>query len=83
MLVISRKINEKIKIGDNIEIYIISIDKNQIKLGIEAPKEVTILRGELIESIKEENKKAIKTINIENLKNFSKVINENKSTGKS
>ncbi len=83
MLVISRKLNEKIKIGENIEIYIISIDKNQVKIGIEAPKEVTILRGELIESIKEENKKAIKNINIENLKNFSKVINENKSTGKS
>ena len=83
MLVISRKINEKIKIGDNIEVYVISIDKNQIKLGIEAPKEVTILRGELIESIKEENKKAVKAISVENLKNFSKVINENKSTGKS
>ena len=83
MLVISRKLNEKIKIGENIEIYIISIDKNQVKIGIEAPKEVTILRGELIESIKEENKKAVKNINIENLKNFSKVINENKSTGKS
>ncbi len=83
MLVISRKLNEKIKIGENIEIYIISIDKNQVKIGIEAPKEVTILRGELIESIKEENKKAVKSINIENLKNFSKVINENKSTSKS
>ncbi len=83
MLVISRKLNEKIKIGENIEIYIISIDKNQVKIGIEAPKEVTILRGELIENIKEENKKAVKNINIENLKNFSKVINENKSTGKS
>ena len=83
MLVISRKINEKIKIGENIEIYIISIDKNQVKLGIEAPKEITILRAELIENIKEENKKALKKIDIENLKNFSKVINENKSTRKS
>ena len=79
MLVISRKLNEKVKIGDNIEIYIISIEKNQIKLGIEAPKEVTILRGELIDSIKKENKKAVKAVSIENLKNFSKVINENKS----
>jgi len=83
MLVISRKIGEKIKIGDEIEIFIISIEKNQVKLGIEAPKAVTILRSELIENIKKENKKAIKTISIENLKNFSKVINENKSTGKS
>ena len=83
MLVISRKTGEKIKIGENIEIHIISIDKNQVKIGIEAPKKIIILRGELIESIKEENKKAVKHINTENLKNFSKVINENKSTGKS
>lgn len=83
MLVISRKINEKIKIGDNIEIFIISIDKNQVKLGIEAPKQISILRGELIENIKEENKKALRSISIENLKNFSKVINENKSSCKS
>jgi len=60
MLVISRKINEKIKIGDDIEITVISIDKNQIKIGIEAPRNVPILRSELIEEVKKENKKAAK-----------------------
>jgi len=83
MLVISRKIGDKIQIGEDIEIFILSIDKNQIKIGIEAPKEIPILRGELIENIKNENIKAAKNIDINTLKNFSKVINENKSICKS
>ena len=82
MLVISRKINEKVKIGNDIEIIILSIDKNQVKIGIEAPKEIAILRSELIENIKNENIKASKNIDLTTLKNFSKVINENKSSRK-
>jgi carbon storage regulator len=72
MLVISRKINEKIKIGEDIEIVIVSIDKNQVKIGIEAPKKFTILRSELIENIKKENLKAANQ-NID-LKEISKVF---------
>jgi carbon storage regulator len=75
MLVISRKINEKIKIGDDIEIVIVSIDKNQVKIGIEAPKNLTILRSELLENIKEENLKAAKQE--VDIKELSKVFNEN------
>ncbi len=71
MLVISRKINDKIKIGNDIEITIVSIDKNQVKIGIDAPKSLTILRGELIDQITKENKKAVREIDIETLKNFS------------
>jgi carbon storage regulator len=77
MLVISRKENERIKIGDDIEIVIVEIGKGQVKIGIEAPKNVHILRSELLEEIKEENKKASKEISLEKLKEFSKVINEN------
>jgi len=77
MLVISRKENQKIKIGDNIEIVVVSIDKNQVKIGIEAPKEVQILRSELLEDIKNENIKANKEVSLEKLQEFSKAINEN------
>jgi len=72
MLVISRKVDEKIKIGDEIEIIIISIEKNQVRIGIEAPKHIPILRNELIEEIKKENIKASKYVNIEIIKSFIK-----------
>ena len=72
MLVISRRIDQKIKIGEDIEIIVIGFEKNQVKLGIKAPKHITILRSELIEEIKKENKKAIKEININLLKNATK-----------
>jgi len=74
MLVISRKINEKIKIGDDIEITVIGVDKNQVKLGIEAPKEVPILRSELIEQITAENKKAAREIDTDVLKDISEIF---------
>ena len=77
MLIISRKIDEKIKIGDDIEIVIVDINKGQVKIGINAPKNVPIFREELIENIKNENKKANKEIEIEKITALTKVINEN------
>jgi len=53
MLVLTRKINEEIKIGPDISIKILSISENQIKIGIEAPQSVQILRGEVFEKVKE------------------------------
>lgn len=55
MLVLARKENESIKIGDNIEIKILSIGQNSVRLGIEAPKEVLISREELLDEIKNTN----------------------------
>ena len=47
MLVLSRKVDEKIHIGDGITITVLRINKNTIAIGIEAPKEVPVIRGEL------------------------------------
>ncbi len=55
MLVLTRKVNESIVIGDNIEIKIISISGKSVKIGIIAPKDVAIYRKELYEAIKREN----------------------------
>lgn len=56
MLVLKRKIDESIMIGDDIEIKIISYDKDGIRIGIEAPREMTIYRKEIYIEIQEENK---------------------------
>lgn len=58
MLVLTRKINEAIQIGDNIEVKVISVDGDQIKLGINAPKEIEVHRQEIYEAIQTENNEA-------------------------
>lgn len=49
MLVLSRKIGEKIVIGDNVTVVVSRVNGNRVTLGIEAPSEMRILRGELPE----------------------------------
>jgi len=61
MLVLTRKIEEIVRIGDNISIKIIDIDNRQVKLGIEAPKNVAINREEIYLRIQAENEAASKT----------------------
>ena len=74
MLVVSRKIGEELKIGDNIFIKIVDIDKNQIKIGIEAPREVPIVRMELLKEITKQNKLSIKATDIVTIHNLSDLI---------
>ncbi|MEG2017025.1 MAG: carbon storage regulator CsrA [Clostridium sp.] len=59
MLVINRKKGESILIGDDIEIKITKIEDGSVKIAISAPREVTILRKEILDKVKEENKNAM------------------------
>ncbi|MGG5255318.1 carbon storage regulator CsrA [Neobacillus sp. SM06] len=64
MLVLTRKANESIQIGENIEITVLEIKGEQIKLGIKAPKDIEIHRKEIYLSIQNENNQAALASNI-------------------
>ncbi len=55
MLVLARKIGEKIILNDNIEVIVLDTNQNTVKLGINAPKDVTVYREELYREIKQNN----------------------------
>ncbi len=61
MLALSRKINESIMIGHDIEITVLEIKGEQVKLGINAPKSVPLYRKEIYVQIQEANKEAVST----------------------
>ncbi|MCQ4088156.1 carbon storage regulator CsrA [Saccharibacillus sp. JS10] len=59
MLVLSRKKGESIMIGDDIELTVLSVEGDTIKLGIKAPKQIDIIRKEILVSVQENNQSAV------------------------
>lgn len=64
MLALSRKENEAIVIGNDIEVTILEVKGDQVKIGINAPKSVPVYRKELYLQIKETNKEAVEQANV-------------------
>ncbi|HTX72227.1 MAG TPA: carbon storage regulator CsrA [Rectinemataceae bacterium] len=58
MLILSRRVNERIVIGDDIVVSVVEVRGDQVKLGIEAPREVKVFRQEVYDAIQEENRRA-------------------------
>lgn len=71
MLALSRKKNEAIVVNNNIEITVLEIKGDQVKIGISAPKDVSIYRKELYLQIQEENSKAVA---VEGLDELNKLL---------
>jgi carbon storage regulator len=59
VLVLSRKLNQSIVIGDDVHIVVVSIDRDTVKLGIAAPREVPVHRAEVYEEIQRANRAAV------------------------
>ena len=62
MLILSRKINERIMIGDDISISVIEVRGDQVRIGVDAPKNVKVFRQEVYDEIRNENKAASQSI---------------------
>lgn len=58
MLILSRRLGERIVIGDDVVISVVEVRGDQVKLGIEAPKNVKVYRQEVFDSIQQENLRA-------------------------
>lgn len=70
MLALSRKKNEAIIVNNNVEITILDIKGDQVKLGITAPREVPVYRKEVYVQIQEANKESMNMDNVEGLQNL-------------
>lgn len=76
MLVLARKVDEAIVIGDNIMVKVVSVENGVVKLGIEAPKDVAILRDELAREVAEINKSALHKSDEEALRSLGKLLGQ-------
>jgi len=70
MLALTRKKGESIMIADNIEIVVLGVNNEQVRLGIIAPKHITVHRKEVYEQIQLENKEAQMSVNIAAMKSL-------------
>ena len=77
MLVLSRKQEQRIRIGDDIEITIVAVSGDNVRIGIEAPKQIKILRSEVYEELCAENKAAMTSPEISrNVRGLLKMLSD-------
>ncbi|NQZ70027.1 MAG: carbon storage regulator CsrA [Lentisphaeria bacterium] len=81
MLILMRRCEESIMIGNNIEIKVLKIQGNQVHIGIQAPREITVYRHEIWQQLLDENRKALQQetkLTPENIGGFKKLLKRKK-----
>lgn len=81
MLVLSRYLNQTIMIGDDIEVSIVDIKGDQVRIGIKAPREIKVYRKEIYEAISKENIDAASNRNVD-IKSIETLFNDKLSSDK-
>ena len=74
MLVLARKEDDAIHIGENIIVKVVSIENGIVKLGIEAPKEISIMRHELIAEVTRSNQAALQKVDAQEIAALSQLL---------
>lgn len=74
MLILARKLNESIMIGDDVEIVLVEIKGDQVKLGIRAPRNVAVHRTEIYKEIRDQNTRAAETPAPESLDSLASLL---------
>ena len=78
MLILTRKNGESIRIGDDIVIKVVELDSRHVKIGIEAPRSVSVNREEIYKRIQIENEAAASLSATESLKNMADILKKKK-----
>ena len=66
MLILTRKLGESIRVGDDVQITVLSVQGNSVKIGVKAPRSLSVHRQEIYDRIVEENRRAALSITVEN-----------------
>ena len=70
MLILTRKPGKAVRIGDSIEVYILEVKGDLVRLGIQAPRDVAIVRHEMIDQVRDQNREAAE-VDVDILEGFS------------
>ena len=77
MLALTRRVGERIVIGDDVVVTVVDVKGDNVRLAIQAPKEIKIFRGEIYDAIAAENQRAVIPVEAESLTSVQAILRKN------